>query len=334
MDKKDINELISLFNQQADYIKNCLTDLFVIVSDGRIPSRDDINVLVTEMDVLNNRYDEIYQYAKENVIEEELPPMGSNVAHYANAIKNSRINLLKQQIATAKEILIKFISIKSMLIEYAESLKPYQDEALKLLDQISEATIGNIITQIEAPRAFLSAVECDDINSTDGIKLLEQVSRHYSTRVQWGLVGKQYYFDQTQKELKTVEMPPELGTNAKNLGIVEALMTIEPNIGDAPEDIGTESITDRTAKNGLDNSEKVNETVILSQETSGVIVDGDSLSEKEAVMEYTDLESSMLKVANKTKNGTPNASSFRKEVVKLSKINLLCYLTDKNCMVW
>lgn len=45
MDTKELNELLNSFNEQADLVKNELTDLLVIVSDGRIPSEGILKIL-------------------------------------------------------------------------------------------------------------------------------------------------------------------------------------------------------------------------------------------------------------------------------------------------
>jgi len=272
MNTQNINELISLYNQQVGYIKEHLTNLLVVVSDGRIPSKEELTAFDTDMEKLCEKYDGIYAYTRGMVSEEELPPVGSSVIKYADAFMNSKARFFREQMDDVRRILIKFISIKSMLPEYTAVLQPYQDSATELLNQINETTIDAIIPKTEASKVFLAIMEVENINSAEGIKLLEQVSKHYPMQVQWGLAGKQYYFEQSENNIN-----------------IEAIL---PNSETA------------ITEDALINEQSLDETTVEKTE----------LMEGQAV-----LRSDMLKAVNKVKRGTPSATSFRKEIIKLSK---------------
>ena len=319
---QDINELIFSFNQQAADIKNCLTNILVVVSDGRVPAKGDMDYLDSYMKRLSEKYEEIYQYTKDILMEDEMPPYGGNVVVYADALKNSRARLIKEQIDNTRQVLLKFISIKAMLAEYATALKPYQDAAVKLLEKISASTIDNeIISETDAPKAFLSAMDLDDINGVEGFKLLEQISQHYPIQVQWGLVGKQYYYDQKENERAANIADLINGSEPEEKRMVPVLMSVSEE----------ESNKADSTNNILEESAAVAECTISSVDTKLVEkisteeVNDFSIENSEHITdesyENVAAETNVLKVINKTKNGTPSASSFRKEVVKYSKIN-------------
>lgn len=322
MSTKDISELITLFNQQTGKIKNYLINFLDIISDGRVPLRDDMDVFHAEMDILSRKYDEIYQYAKNVVSKDELPSKGSSVIHYADAVKSSRTRFLKEQIADTKQSLIKFISIKSMLTEYTVALKPYQDEAAKLLGQISETTIEDLIQKTEAPKVFLSAMEHENIHDADGFKLLEQVSIYYPLHIQWGLVGGQYFFDQVKSDVN--KKMPDFATEveAETASVVLKLNSCNDGISKVNKCEKVESDEKRKVRfeeiaaiSELNNNPVGASEATMDTNTTILNADVESISDSDR------MDADILKAINKVKTGIPSASSFRKEVVKLSKIN-------------
>ncbi len=315
MSVQDIDKLLSEFNQQATDIKNFLISIIDIVSDGRIPSKEDIKAFDAGMGSLGRKYKEIYQYAKVEVGEDEMPSYGSNVAKYADAVKSSNARLIKKQTANARQVITKFISIKSMLSEYEDALKPYQDAADELLDQIDESVIETITPKIDALKAFLSAMESETINGPDGIKLLELVSKHYPVRVQWGLAGKQYYYDTTEKE-KPVEVKTIItdSVSEKEKMAPDMLPT-----NDEMEDV-VEKYLDFLEENAISNKEDDIITAVFADEDTKKENNTRSTGQ-EKIAESITSKSDVLQVVNKVKKGTPNASSFKKEIVKLTKIN-------------
>lgn len=56
-----------------------------------------------------------------------------------------------------------------MLFEYENALKPYQDDADELSDQIDESVIETVTPKIDSLKAFLSAMASENMNGPDGI---------------------------------------------------------------------------------------------------------------------------------------------------------------------
>lgn len=315
MSVQDIDKLLSEFNQQAADVKNFLISIIDIVSDGRIPSKEDIKAFDVGMGSLGGKYKEIYQYAKVEVGEDEMPSYGSNVAKYVDAVKSSNARLIKKQTANARQVITKFISVKSMLSEYEDALKPYQDAADELLDQIDESVIETITPKIDALKAFLSAMESENINGPDGIKLLELVSKHYPMQVQWGLAGKQYYYDTTEKE-KPVEVKTRITDSVSEK---EKMAPDMLSTNDEMEDV-VDKCLNFLEENATSNKEGDIITAVFADEDTKEENNTRPMGQ-EKIAESTTSKLDVLQVVNKVKKGTPNASSFKKEIVKLTKIN-------------
>lgn len=184
-----------------------------------------------------------------------------------------------------------------------------------MLDQIDESVIETIKPKIDALKAFLSAVESENINDPDGIKLLEQVSKYYPMQVQWGLEGKQYYYDVTEKE-KPVEIKTIItGSVSKKETKASDILPIN----DEMEDV-IEKYSDFLEKNATSNIEDDIITEVFADENTKE-ENYTRLTGQEKIVESTTSKSDVLRAVNKVKKGTPNASSFKKEIVKLTKIN-------------
>lgn len=255
MNVQDIKELLDSFNQQANNIKEQLDSLLVTVSDNRVPSEEEISVFNTEIIALRDKYNSIYAVAKTMVLDDELPTPGMNANAYVEAVQDSQIRVLREQANQAKDVITKFIAIQSSLDMYVQALKPYQDAASELLEQINESTINDLLPKTEAPKAFLAAMEYNNIGaSSEGLDLMRKIRQHYPEEVQWGLAARQYFY-----------------------------------------------------------ADKISETIASAG--------GSAEAEVLALNKDQGDTASILKITNKTKSGTPSASSFRKDIVKMARIN-------------
>ena len=102
MEAKKLNELLDLFNTQADSVKNRLTDLLVTVSDERIPDEETLKSFNNDMDTLVSEYDLLKNEAQSVLAVDEMPKEGSKASAYVEAINNSKSRLIKLQLEKAK----------------------------------------------------------------------------------------------------------------------------------------------------------------------------------------------------------------------------------------
>lgn len=90
MQKISVAELLTSFNEQADRVKTCLTDLLTVVKDGRVPAAEAMSGLNNDVEDLHARYDAIYAAARDTVSADELPAHGTAADVIADAVLNSR----------------------------------------------------------------------------------------------------------------------------------------------------------------------------------------------------------------------------------------------------
>lgn len=191
-----IELLFQEFEQYAQESHSLLTETLSIISEGKVPSRKDVSQLDLSIANLRAKYDCIYQAASEQLPTDEMPEDGAPAQAYVDAIQNSKTIQLKLKLDQAKSVLQKFLSVRSLVAAYADAIAPIQHNALSLLksletdkdiniDLISEATCG--------PMALISAIECHDKDSDEGIALCDKVAEFYPGRIFAGVVANKYF---------------------------------------------------------------------------------------------------------------------------------------------
>ena len=317
MNIQEIQHQLHLFHQKASVVKEQLTDLLVTVSDGRVPSVSDMSALCDDVTFLRTQYQGIYGAAKELTTTQELPEMGKSVDLYVQAAENSRGRVLRQQMKEAEAILTRFAAVQSTLDMYAMALKPYQDAASQMLAQISEETIGDILPQTQAPAVFIQTMEMKNPGSSpEGFQLMQQVSQHYPWAVQMGLSSNQYFSATESQVLKDAAD----GTGP------DVFLEKKEEKEDAPESLPQE--------NGSDLSTQDEREDIGCREEQPAQAEAGEEEEKE-----------LFFPSNKLKGGTPSASAFRKDIIKMAKINReirtvlplltnLGFLTKEQCFLF
>lgn len=327
MNIQELEGLLNTYNQKANSVKNQLTDLLVTVSDGRIPSAEIMSSFEDSIAALRTKYADIYEAAQEIVGVENIPATGENIGKYVDIARDNRLRIIREQIDQAKSILTRFVAVKAKIDMYAVALKPYQDAAAALLVQVTEENIGDIMPQTEVPNAFLSAVAFKDIStSADGMSLMCEIRNHYSWEVQMGLATNQYYLsdegnvaedetakacatdtvvEETASETQPVIPENSFGDNSSNpvyeaAEVDDILSPEDVSSTQAPADDSAEELTVAPAENDFDSAE-INDTESNPSEAA-------------------DDNETVLTAVNKLKTGTPSASSFRKDIVKLAKV--------------
>ena len=321
MNIQEIELLLSSFNKQAGSVREQLTDLLVAVSDGRVPSVDTMSAFNTDIVGLRSTYDGIYEAARGILGEEELPEKGSNINNCVSAVKNSRIRVLKEQIAQTTEILTKFLHIKSELDIYTQALKPFQEAASKMLTQINEETIGDILPETDLPETFLKAMSMSDIGaSAEGLTMMRKISQHYPLEVQMGLMSKKY----TLEDVEQLE-----DTTAASRLPVEAAQADEeePATPEESSPVEQKTIDDTNASDDVPTplQEKLSEEVDEPQPVCETAEDSEEPTEDTDITQNEPV--CQLNPVNKLKTGVPSASSFKKDIAKIVRVN------PKVCMV-
>lgn len=200
MKNRTFEEIIKAYDQRAEGLKEKLGRLLAVVADRRIPSVADMQELEKEVDRLVEEYNNAVNFAFDQVKESELPSEGSSLDQFVEAVKKSRIKLLEQKRERARKVIERFIGVTSCIKEYRDALAPYQEEARRLLEQVGEMEPDSIDSKTEAPGCFLQALDTNNIGGVEGFKLMEAVNRFYSNAIQWGLMGRQYFYDENTQQ--------------------------------------------------------------------------------------------------------------------------------------
>ncbi len=193
-----MKELFSSFIRQSDILQDCLSRILADITEGKVPSADDVKILNNGLENLKQDYDNAYEAAKSAVLPEKLPEHGSSIADIITAVEVSENNDMSKQLSYDKSILKKFISIKSSVGEYTNAISSHQIEAQKILEQLNPDTINDLHPKIEAPALFLQLMDMSssDIHNSNGIKLRKKLRKFYhGDEIQFGLISKEYYYD-------------------------------------------------------------------------------------------------------------------------------------------
>lgn len=306
MDKKNFEAELEKFDYLAEKTQEHLTEIMSLLATKRIPSKEDIDALDNQFEALRIHYEDAVSLAKNCLCEEELPPKGRGLEEYAIAVENSSAKIVKQQLERARRILTRFIGIRSKIADYAMALKPYQDAAEELLKELSEKKIDEINTATIAPKVLLDAIDEENIHTPEGFAILEEVSKHYPPRIQWALSAHEYYVDELKEEITDAgfESAEDLetgeGTNSEEA-------TAEPQEqpeANAPAETGT---LEASAESIPEEAEPLPELVHIPTDDESHNAESDET----------------ICPVNRIKTGTPSASAFRKEIIKLGRINPL-----------
>lgn len=288
MQNKRISDLIASFDEQSSKVTLHLTGILDIVKEGRIPSENDMFTMNASMADLRTKYDDIYELAQEFVSADEFPEKGVAVTDIIEAVNNSQARYVFEQLERAKKILRKFVSIKSLVDEYAAALAPYQFAAANLLAKITAEDVAEgLDSQTEAPELFIEVMTAESIHSPAGIELMKRVQQHYpEMEITYGLIGKKYYFNSDDEE---------------------TVLKHSVALNEVPiDDVATQ----------IPRSVSVVQEKETPEATSTPIA---SQADNNTPYEPTEEAASVFHILNKVKTGVPSASNFKNAVDKMAR---------------
>ncbi len=85
----NMDELTEEFHRRADESKHLLDSMMDVISEGCVPTEDNVDKLILSVDALRENYLSIYRLACEQLTEDELPGEGMPAQVYADALANS-----------------------------------------------------------------------------------------------------------------------------------------------------------------------------------------------------------------------------------------------------
>lgn len=298
----EVDSAISDFSNRADSIKNQANELLKTIAEGRVPSRDAVGDFDTQIDGLRSCYESLIDLARSKISAEKCPADGEPIYSVASTLAE-----YETQLTGAKEILQKFISVRSCVDNYTKAIEPYQNNAQSLLDSISAGeTIDS--SKLTGPTLFLKTIESPDLTTDEGSALLEEVSDYYSGKVIFGLQNKKYFISEE----------PQLDSNQSKLGTSSESSKGVISESTSNADVKTDAPSADTTEDGV--------TVVEPSQTNDSVADSDSSSEEaekgnDKVSDSTDSieDDRLLAPSKKIKTNTPSAAGFKQEIADLCR---------------
>lgn len=354
MNTKEIDILIEDFEDKTKEINDYLSMALEIISQGKILDKELESKINTSFNDLDGKYEFIKSRLCEIYGEEIVPNEIVPVREFQNIIFENEKKIIKERVKKAEQVLHTFLQVKSAIEGYATALKPIQDNVQLRIDKQEHGDLNDdeVINEAFLPQLFIEAVTMDDLDSDRGMEILDQIGEVYPKRVMAGVAAGKYYIEtdsdisrnnyvredyiegdneSNQKEdnsdikLENSQMVDE--DTDKNL---EGLHVV---VDDAIKLSDDSQVTDKEDKES-EVIQSVNEDVDIKSESSQVLseekLDEDSIYDKnelnveqdnddgEAQQEIKDA-TNYIEASNNPKSGTPNASSFKKELRNLPK---------------
>ena len=195
---KNIDELIREFHISAEESTQLLQNMLGVISDGRVPEKDNVDELDYSIKTLQQKYTSISRFVSSQISEEEMPAPGSPITELVDALESSKMIQYQKQLDEIRLTLERFVSVRSLIDAFSSALLPFQQKAEELLSKIKgteELNLENIEKENAGPRAFMEALVCEDVDSQENIEILEHVLEYYPPRVYTGILTNKYYID-------------------------------------------------------------------------------------------------------------------------------------------
>ena len=79
MNKNEFEAKLEKFDLLAESTQARLTGIMALLTDKRVPSKEEITALDDEFEALRTNYEDAVELAKSRILGEELPPEGSGL---------------------------------------------------------------------------------------------------------------------------------------------------------------------------------------------------------------------------------------------------------------
>lgn len=311
----EFEELLSRFDSLAKDTKVNLESMLSLISEGKVPLQDDIAVFDCNIGLLSEAYGAIVDASKQILPEQDIPAPNSTVSAYASAVKENAVLVMQMKVQYAKQVLNDFLRVKSLVEAYTVAIAPYQNKAKEIFTSLSSENPGDIesaIDEIKPTELFLKALRCEDLDSDEGIAILEEVSETFPRRVQLGLQGNKYYIEDGESIIDQVDSEDSLAGLNTNLPEV-----ISKDMVDVTPMDETPRLVEETETANIDEVAPLVDNISkdIDEEDSGVSLIDEPVSDnhEEVVSDVT------IASTKKIKNSTPSASAFKNNVLAMPR---------------
>lgn len=285
MEIKEIEILISDFEESADQVNEDLCEVQKIIKERKIPSNQSVTKITEGMAELKSKFSFIKQRTEELMGEPISDVENLAATDFVTILSEYEKNKLESKLLWAENTMKAFVSVTSDIEGYIQALKPSQEEASNNLKAYSEEKIDGeaLIEAVKYPSLFMRAIELDDIYSEEGLNLTDEIGDVFPKRVMAGIAARKYFVSNATDEVD---------------------ITVDDRANDSAKRVEQEPKPE--AENALE-TEKIDHVVFESSEAEAPV--------DNAVLEEIETDENEFIIArNNPSMSSASASSLKKEL--------------------
>ncbi|MBR4532728.1 hypothetical protein IKO70_10015, partial [bacterium] len=221
MEKSEVfnaSKVVEDYSSSVEELKEITTEITKTASDGRPISEELRSKLNKELDGLKTHYTNLCE--KAHKISKDIP---ENPSIYDLQKIIEEYDKISSELSEIKEILTKFIRVTSKEPKYADAIRPYQDKARDIVEQIDNKAVGKEIVSSDTckgAKCFTNALDnaMDNKNYADlDEETRDSLENIFKPKVISGLAANKYFLPPDKNhaesddsaENKVVESEPE-----------------------------------------------------------------------------------------------------------------------------
>ena len=287
MEIKEIEILISDFEESADQVNEDLCEVQKIIKERKIPSDQSVTKITEGMAELKSKFSFIKQRTEELMGEPISDVENLAATDFVTILSEYEKNKLESKLLWAENTMKAFVLVTSDIEGYIQALKPSQEEASNNLKAYSEKKIDGeaLIEAVKYPSLFMRAIELDDIYSEEGLNLTDEIGDVFPKRVMAGIAARKYY------------VPDDAA--------LEDIVAEEAAANDSEENAESEPKSEVEDESETEYSDEAIEELLTCDTQEEAKVSDDNLP-----------EDGLVAARNNPSMGSPSASSLKKELKK------------------
>ena len=214
----NVSKAVKDYSSSVEELEKITTEITKTASDGLPISEELRSKLNKELDGLKTHYTNLCE--KAHKISKDIP---ENPSIYDLQKIIEEYDKISSELSEIKEILTKFIRVTSKEPKYADAIRPYQDKARDIVEQIDNKTVGKEIVSSDTckgAKCFTNALDnaMDNKNYADlDEETRDSLENIFKPKVISGLAANKYFLPPDKNhaesddsaENKVVESEPE-----------------------------------------------------------------------------------------------------------------------------
>lgn len=205
----NVSKAVKDYSSSVEELEKITTEITKTASDGLPISEELRSKLNKELDGLKTHYTNLCE--KAHKISKDIP---ENPSIYDLQKIIEEYDKISSELSEIKEILTKFIRVTSNDNEYKEVLRPFQEKALRIIEQIDNKKADEEIISSDTCKGAKYFIEA--LNNPDNDEAFDVIDDIYPKKVGRGLLRDKYFLpdkdyseSDASAENKVVESAPE-----------------------------------------------------------------------------------------------------------------------------